>query len=826
MSSTSYMTCSTPCQASGTYQYWDYTCRANCDSPLQSITQVNAQFCSFPCTTQTDYLYWDGSCLPTCTYWPRQWGFRKFCDPCAPGLYLYPDGVCRGTCTYPYQKQPSGSSLVCEQICPIGKHLLGASTCVDSCSDPLVPTTVSGLPVCKFPCPNPATEYLYWNGSCITSCTLNPQTIAGYKFCDACSNNYYLYPDGSCKASCDPPLVGFTNTGFKECYYPCGSSNSAYDAENYVDCPALYQYPLIVTPSGTCELDMSSENYGRAVALGHVLNKFCGFVSAMALLTLIFNPKDARPIYFLTAIKMLEHLKYIQGKFPPVLQEMMYTQNLGLGFLDIAPQLPPELWYKFIKYSIPQQFDEAKLHSSFLVNSWSALVSLAIAGAIILIICLSEVYVKDVKFLKWVVSKIKPALTLSTLLTVILVSTYFVDVPIYTSLEFRTLHLHTFNAVFSFIMMLLVNGLIFFLFAKAILAFKEARRGLDQGRTHGVPALARNMGQIKGYKMLFDPCKTEMPLKHMFIFVSLFRVYLFSLVLGLNFDHPFVQIFFAVILNIGMLVYLLTLSPMKPGFYQAQFIGCEVIQFLGNLCCLLIAIMDTTCSEAYGFREFLGALIITFNYMLALFCGIHLARTVMKALFGDDIFDVIKKKMSPNNWNNRVHPVNAPGMPSTAFTPKFISAPIGQNRDRDDIDLTERSLRGDATERIPVSKRDRSASASQRAESSSSRILPDHSGDASRLVSRGEPYNYINTEESLVGNRSMRSVRPNFDLRDLETVYENTELESRDREIELTHTRFSRDRGNSLSQGRRTQNQTTLRGTWRSKLGDLDLDYR
>ena len=816
--STNYMVCQTPCQASGYYMYWDNTCQETCPAPLTSTTQVNAKFCSFPCAVSTDYLYWDGTCSSTCTYWPRVWSFRNFCDPCASGLYLYPDGTCKATCTYPYTTGTSGSSVVCNQICPTGKYLLGTSTCVNTCADPMVPTTVNGLAVCTFPCST--NEYLYWNGSCLATCSLTSTTVAGYKFCDACSNSYYLYPDGSCKASCDSPLVSFTNTGFKECYYPCGSSNSAYNAENYEDCPSLYQYPLVLTSSGTCELDMSSESYSRAVALGDVLNKFCGFMSGMAILTLLFNPTDARPVYFLTGIKMLEYLKYIQGKFPPVLQEMMYTQKLGLGLLNLAPLLPPELWYKFTKYSIPQQFDEGGLHSSFFVNSWSALLSLAIAGGIIIIILISEIYIKDVKFLQWVVSKIKPALTLSTLMVVILLSTYFVDLPIYTTLELRTLHLHNFHAIFSFIMMLFTNGIVLFLFGRAILAFKEARRGTVRNAA-GVPGLARNIRQIHGYKMLFDACRTDLPLRHMFLFVSLFRAYLFSLVLSLNFAHPFVQIFVAILLNIGMLVFLITLSPIKEGSNQGQFIGCEAIQFLGNLCALLIAIMDTTCSEAYGFREFLGVVIIVANYLLALFCAGHLTRTVIRGLFGDNIFDVLKKKMTFNSRNG-VQPIDHRGLPSTAFTPKFITAQIGENRSQmntEDGFYPEKSMRGEVTERIPIANR--SLMSERGGENSSSRIILGHE-DSSRLVSRGEG-GYLNTEDSVV-NLNRSTIRPNFDTRDLETVYENSEFESRGdlgRSGGMNYSRNNRSR----SQGKNSRDQT-LRGTWRSKLGDLDLDYK
>jgi len=634
-----FWVCQTPCQPDN-FMYWDNTCESSCDPGLTTRIEGSAKFCDFPCTNPNDYLHWDGpSCVSICTTQPRIKHGKKFCYPCPDGLYLYPNGTCISFCEIPYTTQIIGGADYCQPLCNPGEYLIG-NQCFTSCTSPLYSENIHGLKVCKSPCPN---DFYYWNGTCLSTCPLNQRFFGIYKFCDACLNNYFLYPDGTCKPTCDPPRQYFTEDIFQICYFPCGGSSGVYNADSYADCPALYEYPLHLTLKGECMLNLSGQEYEQANTIGQVLNKFSGIVSVLAVIAIVINPRDGRPFCLILSIKMLEYLKYIIAKYPPLLQQVFNTLNFNLGVMNIAPDVSSEAIEKFERYSVPHQYNEFKFHSSFIVNSWDALVSFVVIGIIIGFVLVSEAIFKDKKYVSWLIQKIKPAIKLPTFLVLFLLSSYYIDINIHTSLELRTLHLFSFLAVLSFLTALAMNGLLIFMIVKVFLAFKEARKILTQVADAINPSLhSRDLQKISDYYIFFAICSKEAYYQHAFIFVSIIRVYVFSFVLGYMFEHAFVQSVLALILSGMMLLYLIFVQPLKRLSHLIQFIVMEATLLVPNLCVVIMNAMNGVCSESHEFRSVLGGLIIACNFVLLVGGMGCLIFAIVRRAFGKDIIEDFK----------------------------------------------------------------------------------------------------------------------------------------------------------------------------------------
>ena len=97
-----------------------------------------------------------------------------------------------------------------------------------------------------------------------------------------------------------------------------------------------------------------------------------------------------------------------------------------------------------------------------------------------IIVCSTEFCLKDFKFVRWILSNIKPKLNWATVLIFIILTGYFNAFIIYSSIEYRTLHFDSFLAVFSFLIALFVDALVLFLIVKVFIGFKEARKAVTQ----------------------------------------------------------------------------------------------------------------------------------------------------------------------------------------------------------------------------------------------------------------------------------------------------------------------------------------------------------
>ena len=213
---------STPCYE-GQYQDFPSHC-------------VNCPTSSYMCTADDSTGYY----RPTWGYYFDGTGYSLCSSDCAlctgpapnnclrcNSKVLDYDGTCQTGCTYPYNAVGSGIVRGCQAPCQVGEfYYTWNSACLSSCDAPLQPNTEALISVCNYPCA--AGEYLFWSGGCSSQCPYYSRTQNGYKFCDACQPDYFMYANTSCYSSCYNLFSVSVTGGSKFCNFPCPSGSYLY----------------------------------------------------------------------------------------------------------------------------------------------------------------------------------------------------------------------------------------------------------------------------------------------------------------------------------------------------------------------------------------------------------------------------------------------------------------------------------------------------------------------------------------------------------------------------------------------------------------------
>jgi len=142
-------------------------------------------------------------------------------------------------------------------------------TCGASCDAPLTQTASSPTTYCNYPCDQENGEYLYWDGTCSSTCTYTARNESWYYFCDACPEGYWSYQNTSCLATCQQNFAQTTVGGSSFCTYPCLSSQYLYPNGSCIStcqldfltriegtfkfCDYPCQLSQFLYPNGTCQ---------------------------------------------------------------------------------------------------------------------------------------------------------------------------------------------------------------------------------------------------------------------------------------------------------------------------------------------------------------------------------------------------------------------------------------------------------------------------------------------------------------------------------------------------------------------------------------------
>ena len=670
--------CQYPCTNIGTdYLYWDGYCISTCPSPLTERSENGYLFCDFGLDDTTAYLYWNGTGASTCaspltSHTEGTLLLRKICDyGCSLTQYLYWDGSCQSSCPFPYVYAYEGERNFCRYPCAATEFLYWNGSCLDSCPSPFIPSTPYGsnfcgytcsssqylywddscLPSCAWPLiatnmgtttslycvyPCKATEFVYWNGTCSDSCDfpLAPQVYKTKNFCEyPCAETQFLYFNGTCSDNCMPPYEEYRENGKGFCNYPCsateflfwnGTCFSDCDSplikstgtygEKYCLTPCVNPLHYYVVETGQCweECDTNSTIYEELYlrcAMYVAPSPDYGFLNLIT--------ASGASYSFISMAKLSQHVRYLEVNQPPRLEALSQSHSRPIITLKFLPDMPESLKSKFTLRSLPTVFSRLGLHSSFLVNYWASLMTLA-AGIV-------------VAFLLWGIAlivkyteNIEVPPFLDNLLTLfkwnfcfVLIVSNVDDIVIFGYIDFVSMQLKNANATLSLFMILLMICLVVATLVIAFLLvwkFQSMRKQVQLNKNFDL--YEEFLVKWRSWQVLFRGYFEDTFVKQSFYIIYIVRLGLPMLITVTFLTKPVSQSVCQLIVSLDILVYILYRCPFRRRINYVQLMIVESLVFVINICCVILSIKDFEDSDNYKIRVWVGDVIVLCNFSI------------------------------------------------------------------------------------------------------------------------------------------------------------------------------------------------------------------
>ena len=276
-------------------------------------------------------------------------GCPSYCNICSFGAsskcflrwggsyYLDVDSTCKTSCTAPTTPFTIGDRTKCIQPCAVGQYMLLNETCVSSCGAPLVKNIDPLGNTCFYSCGESVNIFLYWNGSCLTTCPYYQRTEGNHRFCDACQPNYYMYDDKSCHKTCvySTKYIGSSNF----CYFPCRQDQYLYPDSSCQDtCPVSFIKKLTEENYYNCALNLSESDLTEIKKAENMQGTFNTMTTIASKLIIFINFANPSCVFMNMLIIIPSYLRYLSIRYPAKLQ---YLLDIGDQIsITIIPDMP------------------------------------------------------------------------------------------------------------------------------------------------------------------------------------------------------------------------------------------------------------------------------------------------------------------------------------------------------------------------------------------------------------------------------------------------------------------------------------------------------
>ena len=600
--------------------------------------------------------FYDGSVAQKCTS-PCLYCYgtsNSACYRCSTTTTLNTDGTCQSSCVSPLVKFGDFSVHKCIQPCASPTpYMLWNETCVSSCNFPLISTTdLAGRQICQYPCGNSIHSFLYYNGSCLSTCPSPGYTRIenNYQFCDACAPGNFMYQNGVCLPVCDPPFSQTTIGGSQLCLFPCSAGQflnlngtcSSFCPEPYIQstnfgfglCSApcldgLKYYPD-QSVCKTCDYPRQIVGdfcvYGLSADEVKLVQQYLNttslatqsFALAASVMSVI-NPADASAFFMVALVRMLSSVRFLDLRYSADLQLLFDEQVDDKSPLYFIIQAQNKLKEKAVKHSIPEIFSRYHLHSSFIINFFAPLTSLILIFLVTGLISLLVIVTKKYKRFNGLVQKIKNVLAWNFIISFSF--SCYGSIILYTSLELRTAQPQSLFAIGSIITCILINCIPILIFIETFIIIHNLQKERQNaGQEQWIRQFSNFKIRFSGYLVIFENFKDAKQSQITFFAIYSLRICVFFGSVAYLFDYPLAQAIIIFVLNLSILVYLAVRHPQKSKLRLAQVITQELILLIANTCVLVIAILDTAHTEALMPRKIASSTIFYSNVPLMI-CG-------------------------------------------------------------------------------------------------------------------------------------------------------------------------------------------------------------
>jgi len=604
--------CSAPCSPSTKFLSWNGSCLDTCPFPLRQITSsTSIRKCEYPCETG-EYLYWDGSCKNDCVS-PLNIRIEtgvQYCDyPCFDTEFLYINGTCSLTCSPPFKQRFDTGKQYCEFLCAPDEFLHKDGSCLSYCNFPFISLIYTGHKLCDSPCLH-SSDYLYWNNSCGPLCPLPFQKfqIRNINYCiPKCLSDQYIFWNGSCISSCELPLQVQHQPFGDICLHPCPHPTDFY-LEDTKTC------------SSTCISSSSIDN-------GYYFK--CSSSSTIEASGLLVNLLLGAPFgstSFITVAKLTRYVKYVDIKYPPRLENLRISGARSVLNLKFGPKIPHNVNSSFTKYPIPDIFERNHLHSSFFMNFWEELMSLGILLSIAIILMLFNLLAKK---LDWPLfqkgySHFRFIFKWNFILILFVVN--LDEVIIYSALEFKTFKDNSVQAVFSFILGLLMFLSCFAVWIASLVLVSKTDKLKKLNKSQECPE------EYEGYQVLFHGYRNNNSFNKRFFSFYLARFILPMIFASYCYTVPLLQVIMYLTINLFSLLIIVCKKPFEKRINYIQVTFIETLVLVNNICLLILTILDVGNHEYYNTFVLVGDLIIvsnvTINFLIIIFLLIKIGSEI------------------------------------------------------------------------------------------------------------------------------------------------------------------------------------------------------
>ena len=332
-------------------------------------------------------------------------------------------------------------------------------------------------------------------------------------------------------------------------------------------------------------------------------------------------------------------MKYMSTSYPQELQSVLDYQHSDFTSIKFSDSLLEKVAEHFEWHEIPSNFLKYSLHSSFLMNFWNSLLTMILALVVTLLICLFVCCTRSCKNLHSVFAKLKRISYWSFCISLFL--TYYNGALVYSSLEFRTVTFETAYSIISFCVCIVINILFLVIPIRVFMIGIEKRQSLKKIEEDPDEPLP-DTNKWTNYEIVYSTIKGMGLFRHMFLFIYIFRIYIFYAMIAYLFEHPMIQACVMVVMNFIMILYYATVSPFQHRTMQIQFILQEINLVVANICLLVLSCDYKPTDSVIKARERMGYVII---YAYAVFVCAGAFFITMRILSG--IFKSKGSKLHP-----------------------------------------------------------------------------------------------------------------------------------------------------------------------------------
>jgi len=570
--------CQNPCKSASDYLYANRSCLKECLSPLKMRSEPGTNYCENPCHPTSLYLYNNGSCLSSCHFPLKtrvEFGVKYCLLPCnSKSEYILNDGSCSKECPSPMIKRTEASmGTYCLNPCQSEGHFVYRNgSCLEVCPSPFEARIENSIKYCMSPC-QPDQYYFYQNRSCLENCPepLKITSEAGISLCqNPClgQSSSFLYDDQSCYESCPSPLVSIiAEGGVNYCKSPCSKGVQFLDVDG--NCRESCEYPFEVTQKGSynfCMIGMNKAQSTQVDSIKHIVKTSLTISGLGGLLSCFILPGDPTSVLVMPLLKMFYGIKNMNIFFPTQMEVLFDEQHHIFGERILI---------------------ETETSVRFTDNFKNELLFLGVLAIIAFLLTFLK------SFTRLQSLAIKALLALKWNISIPIFCSFYNEIVLYSSFEFRNMDLTHASSIFSFIICLAFGILAIFTLIKILqISLKGTTKNKDFE------------DEKKSWRFLFEIYKPE----QVFVFIHMVRVLVFSIIISYLKSYPRIQGFVILSISLVMVSNFFWKSPIENKLCYLQHMLLEALLVVYNLLVFTLSILDVFGEKASEFRVIIGGI--------------------------------------------------------------------------------------------------------------------------------------------------------------------------------------------------------------------------